>query len=110
MLNGKDVSSIKQDRTQSTLYDTLPAYCIPKAIMMETGEIICEKVCASPRTPPKISFQDNWMIELGSEVAGGGKDSQQTQPRSKTQLSSTDRPVKSEATIWFAYSGDRKCF
>ena len=26
------------------LYDTLPAYCIPKAIMMETGEIIYEKV------------------------------------------------------------------
>ena len=25
------------------LYDTLPAYCIPKAIMMETEEIMCEK-------------------------------------------------------------------
>ena len=35
------------------------------------------------------------MKELGSEVAGGGKDSQQTQPRSKTQFSSTGRPVKS---------------
>ena len=33
------------------------------------------------------------MKELGSEVAGGGKDSQQTQPKSKTQLSSTVRPV-----------------
>ena len=29
-----------------TLYDTLPAYCIPKAFMMGTGEIICEKVYA----------------------------------------------------------------
>ena len=48
--------------------------------MMETGEIIYEKVYASPR-PPKISFKDNWMKELGSEVAGGGKDSQQTQPK-----------------------------
>ena len=39
------------------LYDTLPAHCIPKAIMMETGEIIYEKVYASPRPPPpKISF------------------------------------------------------
>ena len=38
------------------LYDTLPAYCIPKAIMMETGEIIYEKVYASPRPPTKISF------------------------------------------------------
>ena len=29
------------------LYDTLPAYCIPKAIMMEAGEIIYEKVCVT---------------------------------------------------------------
>ena len=77
------------------LYDTLPAYCIPKVIMMETGEVKNEKVHASPR-PPKISFKDNWMTELGSEVAGGSEDSRQTQPRSKTQLSSTGKPVKSE--------------
>ena len=54
------------------LYDRLPAYCIPKAIMMGTGEIITRKFFASPRPPPKISFKDNWMKELGSEVAGGG--------------------------------------
>ena len=54
-------------------YDTLPAYCIPKAIMMETGETIYERVYASP--PPKISFNDKWMKELGSEVAGGSVDS-----------------------------------
>ena len=36
------------------------------------------------------------MNELGSEVAGNSEDSQQTHPRSKTQLLSTDRPVKSE--------------
>ena len=62
--------------------------------MMETGEIIFEKVCASRRFPPKISFNDNWMKELGSEVAGGSEDSQQTQPKSKTQLIGTARPVK----------------
>ena len=85
-----------QTRLNATiLYDTLPAYCIPKAIMMETGEIIYEKVYASPRPPPKISLKDNWMKELDSDIAGGGEDSQQTQPRSKTQLSSTGRPVKS---------------
>ena len=55
------------------LHDTLPAFCIPKAIMMGSGEIIFEKVYASPRHPPKISFKYNWMEELGSEVAGGGK-------------------------------------
>ena len=58
------------------LYDTLPSYCITKAIMMGSGEVIYEKVDASPRPPPKISFKDNWMKELGSEVAGVGKDSQ----------------------------------
>ena len=78
------------------LYDTLPASCIPKAIVMETGETIYGKVYASPRPPPKISFKDNWMEELGSEVAGGSEDSQQTQPKSKTQLFSTVRLVKSE--------------
>ena len=36
------------------LYDTLPAYCIPKAIIMKSGEVIYEKVYASP-LPPKIS-------------------------------------------------------
>ena len=68
------------------LYNTLPAYCIPKALMMGTGEIIYEKVYASPRPPPKISLKDNWMKELGSEVAGGGEDSQQTQPKTKNPI------------------------
>ena len=65
------------------LYDTLPAHCIPKAIMMGTGEIIYEKVFMSPRPPPKISFKDTWMKELGSEVAGSSKDTQRIQPKSK---------------------------
>ena len=64
--------------------------------MMEPGEIIYEKVFVSLRPTPKISFTDNWMKELGLEVAGGSEDSQQPQPKSKTQLSSTVRPAKSE--------------
>ena len=36
---------------------------------METGEVIYEKVCASPRPPPKISLKHDWMKKLGSEVA-----------------------------------------
>ena len=63
------------------LFDTLPAYCIPKVVVMETGEIKNEKVFASPRPPPKNSFKDNWMKELGSEVTGGSEDSQRIQPR-----------------------------
>ena len=68
------------------LYDTLPAYCISKVVVMETGEITYEKVYASPRPPPKISFNDNWMKELGSEVAGASEDSQQTQPKTKNPI------------------------
>ena len=51
---------------------------------------------ASPRSPPKISFKDIWMKELGSEVAGGGKDSQQTQPKTKNPIARTGRPVSAE--------------
>ena len=65
---------------------------------METGEIMFEKVYASPRPPPKISFNDDWMKELGSEVAGGGEDSQQTPPKTKNQkpIVRTGRLVESE--------------
>ena len=54
--------------------------------MMGSGEVINDKVYASPRPPPKISFKDNWTKELGSEVAGGEKDSQQTQPKTKNPI------------------------
>ena len=47
------------------LHETLPAYCIPKVVRMETGEVICEKVYASPRPPPKISLKHDWKKELG---------------------------------------------
>ena len=74
------------------LFGTLPAYCIPKVVRMETGEVIYEKVYVSPRPPPPISFKDNWMKELDSEVAGGYEDSQQIQRKSKTQLSRRGDP------------------
>ena len=51
------------------LYNTFPAHCIPKAVRMETEEILSEKVYESPRLPPKISLRHDWMKELGSEVA-----------------------------------------
>ena len=43
------------------LYDTLPAYCISKVIVMKSEEIIYQKVYVSPRPQPKISYKDNWM-------------------------------------------------
>ena len=83
-----------QTRSNSIIFhETLPAYCIPKVVVMESGGIIYEKVYISPRPPPKISFKDNWMKELDSEVAGSRKDTQRIQPKPKTQLSRTERPV-----------------
>ena len=49
------------------LHETLPAYCIPKVVRMETGEVIYEKVFMSPRPPQKISLKHDWKRELGSE-------------------------------------------
>ena len=40
--------------------ETLPAYCIPKVVRMETGEVIYENVYMSPRPPPKISLKHEW--------------------------------------------------
>ena len=51
------------------LQETLPAYCIPKVVRMETGVVLYEKVYMSPRLPPKISLKHEWKRELGSEVA-----------------------------------------
>ena len=75
------------------LYDTLPAYCILKAIVMKSEEIIYQKVYVSPRPPPTISYKDNLMCDLDSYVAGSNKDNQRIQPKPKTELSRTGRPV-----------------
>ena len=61
------------------LHKTLPAYCIPKAIQ-------------SPRPPPKISLRNNWIQELGPEVARQAEGSQPTQPN-PDPIYRTGRPV-----------------
>ena len=83
------------------LHETLPAYCIPKVVRMETGEILDEKVYASPRPPPKISLKHDWLEELGSEVARQpegevarqSKSSQPSQPNQNPDHDRTVRPV-----------------
>ena len=50
------------------LQETLPAYCIPKVVRLKTGEVLYEKVCMSPRPPPKISLRHEWTRKLGSKV------------------------------------------
>ena len=74
--------------------------------MMGTGENIYEKVYASPRLPPKISFKDHWTIELGSEVAGGGK---ATNPTKNQKSNCKNRETCfGSATIRFECSGNRQ--
>ena len=65
---------------------------------METGEIIYEKVYESPRLPPKISLRNDWMKELGPEVARQAESSQPTQPNPNPNHDRTGRPVVTEQT------------
>ena len=58
------------------LYDTLPAYCISKAIVMKSEEIMYQKVYVSLRPPPTISYKDNWTCNLDSDLARSSKDIQ----------------------------------
>ena len=88
------------------LQETLPAYCIPKVVRMETGEVTYEKVYASPRPPPKISLKHDWMKELGSEVARQPEGEvarqanffQPTQPIPNPIRDRTGRPVVKDYT------------
>ena len=66
--------------------------------MMKTGVIIYEKVYASLRPPPKISLRNNWMKELGPEVARQAEGSQPTQPNPNPIHDRTGRPVVTEQT------------
>ena len=66
----KKGKTVYQTRSNAViLQETLPAYCIPQVVRMETGEVLYEKVYMSPRPPPKISLKHEWKRELGSEHA-----------------------------------------
>ena len=53
---------------------------------MKSDEIIYQKVNVSPRPPPKISYKDNWMCDLDSDVAERSKDTQRIQLKPKIQI------------------------
>ena len=91
----KDLSSIKHNRMQSS-FTTHSQFILSRRLSWWKLEKSYTRKFLRHRLPPKISFKDNWMKELGSEVAGGGKDSQQTQPKTKNPIVRTVRPVKSE--------------
>ena len=83
------------------LHEILPAHCVPNVVRMETGDIIYEKVFASPPPPPKISLKHDWMKGLGSEVARQpegevarqAQGSQPTRPNPNPNHDRTERPV-----------------
>ena len=81
-------------------YDTLPAYCISKAIVMKSGEIIYEKVYVSPRPPPTIFCKDTWTCNLDSDVARSSEDIQRIEQKPNTQLSSTGRLLNGVKKPW----------
>ena len=86
---------------RNILHETLPAYCIPKVVRMETGEVKYEKVFMSPRPPPKISLKHDWKRELGSEhaqrpegqVEQQSRSLQSNQPIPNPSRDSTGQPV-----------------
>ena len=88
------------------LCDTLPAYCISKAIVMKSEEIIHQKVCVSLRPPPTISYKDNWTCDLDSDIARSSNDIQRIELKPNTQLSSTGKLV----TRWRKESLERTKF
>ena len=51
----------------------LYANCISKVVVMKSEEIKNQKKNVSPRPPPRISYKDNWMCELDSDIAEAAK-------------------------------------
>ena len=79
------------------LSETFPAYCVPKFVRMEIGEVPYEKVYVLPRPSPKITLKHDSMKELVSEVARQAESAQPTQPH-PNPISRTERPVVTENT------------
>ena len=91
-----------QTRSNATiLHGTLPAYCIPKVVRLETSPVIYEKVFTSPQQPPKISLKHDWLKDLGSDVARQAegevgrqaKSSRSSQPNPNPDHDRTVKPV-----------------
>ena len=57
-------------------FGTLPAYCISKAIVMKSVEVVYPKAHVSLRPPPTISYKDNWTCDLDSDIARSSNDIQ----------------------------------
>ena len=102
------------------LHETLTAYCIPKVVRMEIGEVKNEKAYMSPRPPPKISLTHEWKRELGSDHAQRAeaghlsRSFQSNQPTLNPMRESSGRPDTTHDVIGVQderknvpFSGDR---
>ena len=70
---------------------------------------ISRKYMRHPGLLRRLPLEDNWMQELGSEVAGDGEELPTNPTKIKNPIiTEQERPVVSEQTIGFDYSGDRK--
>ena len=96
LFNGKDLKFYHTRCNAIILYDTYPAYCIPKVVRMETGEIICEKVMCHldhhRKFPTHIIRCAIWILIL-LEAAKIPNEFYQNQ---KPNYQKTVRPVKVE--------------
>ena len=94
----KDLSSIRRDRTPSSFATHSQPTVSRRLSRWKLEQSYTRKKVRHPRPPLKSSFKDSWMKELGSEVAGGSEDSQQTQTQPKTTNPTvrTWRPVSTE--------------
>ena len=92
----KKVLKFYQTRSNAIiLHETLPAYCIPKVVRMETAEVIWEKVYASPRPPPKILLKHDWkrVDDQLDNLCSNSRSSQSNQPPPNPDPEKTVQPV-----------------
>ena len=91
------------------LYNTLPAYCIPKAIKMETGEFIYEKVYEVTSAASE-DFLGRWLDEgigFSSCCASRKLPTNPTKPQSNSQNRAT---CYDRTNVPFECSGNRHTF
>ena len=85
------------------LHESLTAYCIPKVVRMEIGEVIYEKVYASPRPLPKISLTHDWMSFSTSKKFP--LKPTKSKPRSFAVIRINERSLSNEVDIDFRIPG-----
>ena len=93
----KDWRYIRRDRTPSSFTIHSQPIVSQSLLRRKLEKSFTKKVFESPRPPPKISLRNDWMKEVGPEVAGHAAGSQPTQPN-PNPIYRAGRPVGTEQT------------